>query len=681
MQREAPGGVSVERSGGDDGAVSVTPAAAGFAYRPALDGLRAVSVLAVIAYHLGWSWAPGGFMGVDGFFVLSGYLITSLLLVERDGRGSVDLAAFWARRARRLLPALLLLLLAVSVWAAVAASADRLEALRGDGLATLFYSANWHLVLSGQSYFDLFRAPSPLRHTWSLAIEEQFYLLWPLIVVVALRVARGRRWFLAASSVAGAAASALVMAALYEEADPSRAYYGTDARAHSLLVGVVLAIVLARAGAGAARSRLVQVLGVAGAVGIVWAFASGDDQGPGYYRGGSLLFAVAVAVVIAASVGEARSPLRAALSVAPLRWVGMISYGVYLWHWPVQVVLTRRLAGVDGVALDAARVALTFAAATASYFVIEQPMRHSRASARRVLALAPVAMLAVGAAVLVGTLGAREETRAFDTAVPITPPADPVAVAQPVTTPPVTGSTPANGSLPSVPAEPAEPPVIAVVGDSVATTIVWGLEEVAPPQGITIVSSAFPGCGVANGFAVDDDGHPFEWSEPCAENIGPAHDGLISRHDPDLVVWLSTWDLADRLVDGEVVRAGTPEGDSALLGSMEEARKRLTAGGARVVLLTVAPNAPSDTAPADDDSDGEKSHYAALLRRFAAAHPRTVSVVDLAALVCPGGPPCPEEVDGIRLRPDGGHFTRETSPWVAERLVPMLLAEMGGPPS
>src|SRR5689334_9942669 len=148
-------------------------------HQPALDGLRAVAVAGVMAYHLGAGWAPGGFLGVDTFFVLSGYLITTLLLVEHAGRGGIDFRAFWARRARRLLPALFLVLTAIAVWAALALPADQLGTVRGDGLATLFYGANWRLISSGQSYFAALSLPSPLRHAWSLAIEEQFYVVWP----------------------------------------------------------------------------------------------------------------------------------------------------------------------------------------------------------------------------------------------------------------------------------------------------------------------------------------------------------------------------------------------------------------------------------------------------------------------------------------------------------------------
>ena len=200
---------------------------------PALDGLRAFAVLGVMAYHLGLGWASGGYLGVDLFFVLSGFLITSLLVEEWRGTGRIRLGAFWGRRARRLLPALFLVLIAVALYAwlngrlatvATGGAAIDLSGLRDDAFATLFYVANWHLVLVHQSYFAQFSAPSPLQHTWSLAIEEQFYVIWPLVVVGIYKIAP-RRWRTVGVTVAvvGAAASAIAMAVLYHVgSDPSR---------------------------------------------------------------------------------------------------------------------------------------------------------------------------------------------------------------------------------------------------------------------------------------------------------------------------------------------------------------------------------------------------------------------------------------------------------------------------
>ena len=220
----------------------------GFGYRPALDGLRALAVGAVVAYHLDGHGLRGGFLGVDTFFVLSGFLITSLLLVELERTRGVALVAFWGRRLRRLLPALLGVVAAVGVYAWLFAPSMERASLRGDSVAGLLYVANWRFVASGQSYFDLFSAPSPLRHLWSLAIEEQFYLVWPLVVLGAAAIVGWRaslaRIVVGLIAAIGAVASIVAMARLYDASDPSRAYYGTDARVHTILIGCLLAVVV-----------------------------------------------------------------------------------------------------------------------------------------------------------------------------------------------------------------------------------------------------------------------------------------------------------------------------------------------------------------------------------------------------------------------------------------------------
>src|SRR4029079_6877201 len=221
-----------------------TPEPATLRHHASLDSLRALAVLAVIAYHYNASWARGGFLGVDLFFVLSGFLITTLLILERRRSGRIATGHFWARRARRLLPALMIVLVLVTLITVYAIDPWKRAGIRGDGIASLFYVANWRFVVAKQGYFELFSAPSPLRHMWSLAIEEQFYLVWPLVTLAALRAGRGSLRLLAIVCAGGVAASIAAMAIEYRAGDPSRAYYGTDGRAHTILLGALLAIVL-----------------------------------------------------------------------------------------------------------------------------------------------------------------------------------------------------------------------------------------------------------------------------------------------------------------------------------------------------------------------------------------------------------------------------------------------------
>src|SRR2546421_2754268 len=276
-------------------------------YMPALDGLRAAAVVAVLLYHGDVAWARGGFLGVDAFFVRSCCRITILLFTEWQTAGGIDLPDFWRRRARRLLPALFLVLGAVAVFAAGWAPADMLQRLRGDAFAAIGYVENWRFIASGQSYFAQFASPSPLQHVWSLAIEEQFYLVWPPVFLLLLRLTRGSRLVLLGITAAMASGSAVLMAALFTPgADPARVYYGTDTRAQSLLIGAALALLLDRRRVGTTRigRRFLHATAMVAALLLVWAWARTPEDATWLYRGGLALSALLVAVVIASVTAE-----------------------------------------------------------------------------------------------------------------------------------------------------------------------------------------------------------------------------------------------------------------------------------------------------------------------------------------------------------------------------------------
>ncbi len=394
------------------------PRAVSGRHLPALDGVRALAILGVIAYHLGLGWAAGGYLGVDLFFVLSGFLITSLLLEEWCESARIRLGAFWGGRARRLFPALLIVLIAVSVYAVVngrfsapsaGGAAIDLSGLRGDALSTLFYFANWHAIYVHQSYFTQFSTPSPLQHTWSLAIEEQFYLVWPLVIVLLLRWA-GRHWrrIGAGLCVVGALASAAAMAALYHVgSDPSRVYYGTDTRAFDLLVGAGLAMLCAgRVQPGQrARSALHVAAPVAVVVLAVFWVTAGTAGLPTalMFRGGFLLCAVLAALVIADARLVEPGPLGRLLALRPLCWIGTISYGLYLWHWPIIVYLNQARTGLSGATLDVARIGLTFAVSTLSYYLVELPIRRRKFSGASLGLLVPGSAAVTALVVILGT--------------------------------------------------------------------------------------------------------------------------------------------------------------------------------------------------------------------------------------------------------------------------------------
>jgi peptidoglycan/LPS O-acetylase OafA/YrhL len=341
------------------------------AYRPGLDGLRAIAVASVFLYHSRIDWLPGGFLGVDLFFVLSGYLITSLLLVEWEARNQIDLRRFWLRRGRRLLPALVVVVLASLILASIFARGD-LAKTRGDVVSSLLYYTNWHLIIANHSYFNLMGNPSLLQHLWSLAVEEQFYLIWPLLLVPGLVLVGRKR--LPMIVIAGIAASTALMWILYDPHNPSRVYYGTDTRAFLLLMGILLALVWPRIeGLGRRALPLLELLGIAALVGSVLLFLQMQDFNPTLYQGGDLAAAFCFTVLIAA-VAHPRLGIGQALGIAPLRWIGERSYGIYLWHWPI-ILLVAGVNARPSPGVVVGEAAIVVAAAALSYRYVEQPIR------------------------------------------------------------------------------------------------------------------------------------------------------------------------------------------------------------------------------------------------------------------------------------------------------------------
>jgi peptidoglycan/LPS O-acetylase OafA/YrhL len=624
----------------------------GFGHVPALDGLRGAAVAAVLVYHLGH--LEGGYLGVDLFFVLSGFLITSLLLAEHEGRGGVGLADFWARRARRLLPALLLLLVGVAAYAQWIARPVDLASIRADGLATLLYVANWHAIVDGGSYWDISLAPSPLQHAWSLAIEEQFYVVWPLVVVwVAKRAKAGADRAVLAVAGWGALASAAWLVALYAMgASDTRVYQGTDTRAAALLGGAALAawhrlhpVADGELGASAAaRSRSVG-LAAAVALGACWIWLPGTS--PWLYRGGLALASALAVVVVGAVVRGGASPLGRALSVAPLRGLGAISYGLYLWHWPVYQGIDARngrlpLLGdtvVDGAALVALKLAVSLALALASYRLVEQPIRHSDWRGRPLLvgsaaAMAVVALLLVAATAGGVTVRGQEE--------PIGDPTEVLAAA----------------------------PDVLYVGDSVAQSIVAPVVDDPSAFGINPINRTYPGCQpIAQGRPARSFAGGEISPEPCFRALDEELPGLA----PDAIVLLVGSRPNDQVqIDGEWVGACDPAWNVAYEDAMADLAERLRTSGAPVAIGTItrtSANAVVQVERSDEKIGCANDALARVVERV----PGT-TLVDVNELVCPEPGACLEQLEGDDVRPDGLHFGdgpagQEVARWVLERAL------------
>ncbi|HUY61538.1 MAG TPA: acyltransferase, partial [Candidatus Dormibacteraeota bacterium] len=472
------------------------------------------AISAVVAYHLGF--LGGGWYGVDLFFVLSGFLITSQLLERRGRPFGATLRRFWARRARRLLPGVLVLLGGVALYAWAGGPGVAAAQLRAPGLATLLYAANWQQIVAHHGYFGQFAAPNPLQHTWSLAIEEQFYLAWPIVVVVLATLARWSLRTLGALTAALAAVSAGWSVAVLHLWGLNRAYLGTDTRVWELLVGALAAMALLHAPAPR-RPRLWGAGSLAAGIAVGAGIAVAGDRSPWIWNGGVEVLALCTAVVI---VGTIRSPgglLARALALGPLRWLGRISYSVYLWHWPVIVLMTSASTGLTGASLLAVRLAATTAAACASYYVVERPLRRADWGSWGRRALVPAGLAGTAALVLVATVA------------PVTASTAPVRI--PVAADGGGAVAGLAAALGSVPTSGASGPVrVWLFGDSVLNDASPGVTAALRATGNAqvVADTTFPGWSFAH-----DPAWRSQWRQ------------VIAQARPQVVI--ATWSWDDQL--------------------------------------------------------------------------------------------------------------------------------------
>ncbi|MEO8878140.1 MAG: acyltransferase family protein [Polyangiaceae bacterium] len=597
----------------------------GIRHLPALDGLRGVALLGVLFFHAN-GMLPGGYLGVDLFFVLSGFLITSLLLSEKERTGAIALSAFWIRRARRLFPALLSLMPAIAIYSYFYAKSDKLAGIRGDALATLGYVANWRAILSHKSYWELFASPSPLEHTWSLSIEEQFYVVWPIVVLLLLK--RGSRKSLLALSLALAALSIAASLWLFDPEHVSRVYLGTDTRATAILFGAALATILPMTTTfNKAAIRSFDLLGFACAVGLSLAWWKLEGEEPFLYHGGFWLTELAALALITCCVIGKESLVARALSFRPLTFVGTISYGLYLWHWPVDVFLTEERTHAHGIVLHALQFAITFAIAIFSFYSFEQPIRQRGVPFGRPMIMVPGAV-ALAVLLVVRATHARP--------LPLPPPPPPVPV------------------LP--PAPDIVTFQILIVGDSTGNSLGWGLRGVQR-KGVAVENRGQDGCtmladtcGGEKWFDYVKDVHPNatlffvggaflhgltlngRWRTACFPVWNERFEKYVKRRLEDLA-------LAESDVGGEVwaVTLHDP------LGPYDSEKYR------------------RETSCINDS-----------IRKVASTIPK-VRVLELGAHVCPNHE-CVRELNDKIIRPDGVHYdidgAREISTWALEQIDP-----------
>jgi len=659
---------TIQKSGNREPETGLSPR---FGHVSALDGLRGLAVALVVVYHFAPEVLPAGFIGVDIFFVLSGFLITSLALGEHRTSSKVSSSGFYMRRARRLLPAAIVTVVVAIALAAVLQPDSTRAANRGMGIASLLYVANWWMIDQQNSYQATFGTESPLSHFWSLAVEEQFYVFFPLLLLVVIVVVARRggrtaslaKWLLALS-VLGALASATLMSVMYSaDTDPSRVYLGTATRVHELFVGVAGACVWWLWSAALRERASLRILTAVAAVsaiflGLVSVFSS--FRASWLYHFGFLTIAVAALAIVLAAVAKS-SVISKVFELRVLCVLGLVSYSVYLWHWPVRVFVNSSNTPFDGLSLFCVRIVLTAVAASLSFFLIERPFRAVK-SAKRVALLSVAGMAVALCAVWV--------------------------ISRPV---PAASTEFSTSEAPAAAEELQSPLKILWLGDSVAWVLGGGRLEFPHPTGydspfdsgrVLIWNKAEFGCPLVaypqrsfgvikenNGWCVDHEG---QWPP------------LIAQFLPDVVAWSGILlDTYDYKVDGKWIAFGSPEWDALYLSILDRARVIATSSGATFMVIGQA----DPLADPAQSGDGQETllpenlwrfvHVRELQRKFAEQHSNDTVFVDMQPIVCPNDSCKDLVIDPKGTRPDGVHFTKEAVLAMAPEMQRALEKAMG----
>ncbi len=582
------------------------------AHQPALDGLRAIAVLGVLLFHdqtrIAGTYGTGGFLGVDIFFVLSGFLITSLLVFEFRREGRVALRSFWGRRFRRLYPALCIAMVLVAVYAVLATPAQR-EAVKGDAIFSLLYIQNWHIIWAHSGL-------SPLDHVWSLSVEEQWYLVWPVVVFFVLRRSTKFKRAAIVPFVAAIGASVYAMSHFFSKTNITHSYNGTDTRAQELLVGAALAFVLLniRRVPSTARTRwALECLGWAGAAFVAYQLMTAHTRDAFLYRGGFLLVCVATAAIIAA-VMQVDGPLRRVLSTSVLVRIGLISYGLYLYQNVLFNLLTPARMHVSGVRLFGIRVAVTIAFSLVSYQLIERPIRMGMSSGRRRRLMIGSVAVALAASLLI--------VLSVSTAVPPSLASDATLT--------FLGRVRQSAPRSSV--------RVLVLGESLPFALRSGTAQVASATRLTGATFGTYGCGLMAGMVVVG-GVRLKSPSYCGGTL-PAYDSVLSAFAPNVVVLtVGDAEVYDRVVAGAYLSPGSQRWAAAFDRSLSDVQRMVRSHGGSLAIAThPCPAVPVAGPLGRLQGDPARLHAVnSVLRSFAAA--QHLRLVDLATLMCPNGQP------------------------------------------
>ena len=672
----APSGFGVPREGRGALTVLMTSPAAGarvtargghrLPHLPALDGLRGVAVAVVVAFHA--HWLIGGYLGVDLFFVLSGFLITRLLLDEHNTTGRIDLVAFWRRRARRLLPALIIVICFAAVAERWRGTLDGPAGGRRDVIGALTYTSNWLRLDSGAVYWEQFRGPALLDHMWSLAIEEQFYVVWPLLML-------GLLWWMRSdigrSVVLGLASCGLGLWALRlfsRTSDASRVYMGTDTRAVALLLGATVAAIAhqrARASMNttidtALRSAALPALLI---LGVMIVRLRGDAVIT--YEGGLLACSFAGAVVVAAASLDRPPAAFRVFTTRPLRWLGSRSYGIYLWHWPIMVVLHVADSPDSSLLRRLTAVTASLAIAEVSYRVIEQPLRKNGLRAFRHAAITAAVGFGAVAFSLVAVLAPHLFASTPET----------VSTSLPLPLPLTPMDPSANPPIPVQLSPVGRPPRVMFVGDSVGRYLATQADREHERLGIDVVNAAVDFCPLSYTplrRRISSSDVPMAFADGCADavnNLG----ATVAAAQPDVVVmvWGMSFWAENEIAPDQWYAPCSVEFDSWFQDQIVRSAQALSSTGATVFWVTQGYHRGYSDNYFDDQIDCVNNRA----REVVAQSNGAIRLIELGPWVCPTRE-CLTERDGFVLRPDGSHFVDQG----ASLANIWMLSQMFSPP-
>ncbi len=640
-------------------------------FRPDVQGMRAIAILLVVLYHAHVPGFGGGYVGVDVFFVISGFVITGLLLRERSSTGSTSIRAFYGRRARRIIPAATVVIVVIVVLSYPVLGSFAGNRTADDGAWSAVFLANFHFANAGNNYLASLGPPSLLQNYWSLAVEEQFYLVYPTVFLVVGAFSRPRLLRRNLAIVLGTCGIAsFVVSVMQTSTNPTVAYFSPVPRAWELALGGLVAV-------GTTSLRRLPVPFAASlswmGLGLVVGAAVGFSNGTPYPGAAVAIPVLGAAGIIAGGVTVTSHGAERLLGVRALQGIGLISYSWYLWHWPVLTIAAQRSQnGSLSILASLWWVAFSLGLAVVTYLLVENPIRHSRWLASRRWASLVLALTLVASTLVV----TRTDIRLHNsTATAVSSIAELSTGSRcPPPTPQQISALRGHGQGDASHAVSR----VLVVGDSTACTLLPGLTALGDRLGVQVENGAVIGCGVVSGQIAPRfvDGRNLSApTQRCPTEALDSETSALRRGPPDVVLWSSSWERSDFMAGSgpnqRVLRAGTAAWRDELWRRLDQRVQLFTNAGATVVLLTQPPFVQLVGRQIVSPDDENFLRLNSLLEAFAHQTPH-VFVVNMASRICPGGPPCSLFVGGLAPRGDGIHFVPEGSLWTAEWLLPRI---------